>query len=184
MPQTCIHKLIHIGTSGACPGRTADCEFDFPAFQVQVDFGDRIGESSWDDSLHVDERKTCSSDHYRVAAWPHTDDTRHLDDPRDDRLVTTLITTRTQQRVYEPDVLWDLVLAPAIMIQKLKKRRPSDSNQRAAELSVKIPSSGYVPYRLDSATSRGAHSDAAPLAALPDLFSNQGDFRGSVIIDK
>ncbi|GHJ87474.1 hypothetical protein NliqN6_3876 [Naganishia liquefaciens] len=67
------------------------------------------------------------------------------------------------------------------MIQKLKKRRPSESTQRPAELSVKIPNSGHAPYRPDSATVRA--NTEAPLAALPDLFSSQGDFRGSVIID-
>ena len=71
------------------------------------------------------------------------------------------------------------------MIQKLKKRRPSENNQRPAELSVRIPNSTYAAFHLDSATSRGTGGEASarPLAGLPDLSVNQGDFRGSIIID-
>ncbi|KAI5452073.1 hypothetical protein NCC49_001014 [Naganishia albida] len=70
------------------------------------------------------------------------------------------------------------------MIQKLKKRRPSENNQRPAELSVRIPNSTYASFHLDSATSRSTGAiSAGPLAALPDLSVNQGDFRGSIIID-
>lgn len=77
-------------------------------------------------------------------------------------------------------------LAQTNMMAKLRKpRRPSDSQNRPAELTVRIPSSSSSTAYAGRGDQYATSSAVAPLAldGLRDLPISQGDFRGSVILD-